>query len=91
MTTFLLAVLVFVSAVGIDWTGTKYVLAVGQGERHRAAAWSVCQWMAGLVGFLVAIKVTLWLLPVEAFGLYLGTWLSMRGASAKVTVSDVTN
>lgn len=70
----------FVSAMAIDWANTRYVLAVGRGDRIVAANWSVLQWCASLVGFLVAIKITLWMLPLELLGLWCGTLLSMRDA-----------
>lgn len=78
--TFLLALLVFFSAMGIDWANTKYVKAVGANKANAAALWSVVQWCCSLVGFLVAFKVTLWMLPIEALGLIVGTKLSMDWA-----------
>lgn len=76
----LLALLVFFSAMGIDYANTRYVKAVDDNRAHHAAAWSVMQWSCGLAGFLVALKVTLWMLPIEALGLYVGTRLSMSNA-----------
>lgn len=76
----LLAALVFVSAASIDFANVRFVRAVGRGEIHAAARWSVVQWSASLAGFLVAVKVTLWLLPAEAAGLYAGSFASMRWA-----------
>ena len=76
--TSLLAALVFWSAVGIDYCATSYIRAVQADDVVKAMLWSVCQWSCSLVGFLVAVKVTLWMLPVEAAGLALGTYLSMR-------------
>lgn len=77
--TILLALLVFLSAVGIDAANVRYVLAVQRKDAYRAAAWSCAQWGASLVGFLVAVKVTLWMLPFEMLGLYVGCLLSLRG------------
>lgn len=79
MTTVLLAIVVFLSALALDFCATRYVRAVARDDAHRAAIWSVLQWSSSLVGFLVAFKVTLWMLPVEALGLWVGTHLSMRG------------
>ncbi len=76
----LLGIVVFFSAMGIDWANTRYVMEVARGRAHKAAFWSVMQWTSSLVGFLIAVKLTLWLLPVECAGLYVGTWLSMRNA-----------
>ena len=80
----ILAILVFFSAMGIDWANTKYVLSVSRGEATKAAFWSVLQWLSSLVGFLIAVKITLWLLPFEMAGLWLGTYLSMRRSEGKV-------
>lgn len=77
--TIALALLVFCSAVALDYCATQYVRAVGSSHVNRAAMWSVLQWASSLVGFLVAFKVTLWMLPVEALGLWVGTQVSMRG------------
>jgi hypothetical protein len=74
----LLALFVFASAVGIDFCATKYVLSVGRADTRAAMVWSVGQWSCSLVGFLIAVKITLWYLPIEAAGLAFGTWLSMR-------------
>jgi hypothetical protein len=76
--TIFIGVLVFFSAVGIDFANTRYVQAVGEKDTHRAARWSVLQWLSSLVGFIVAVKITMWMLPVEMLGLYVGTWWSMR-------------
>lgn len=73
----LLAILVFVSAVLIDVCNTQYVKAVARNQPHQAAVYSVLQWVSSLIGFIIAFKVTLWLLPFEALGLYVGTRLSM--------------
>lgn len=77
MTLLLVGIAVFLSSACIDVANTHYVLAVTALAPHRAARWSVLQWAASLVGFLVAVKVTLWMLPVEMLGLYAGTLLSL--------------
>ncbi len=74
----LLAIAVFFSAAILDYCNTKYVLNVAEGNAVKAGLWSVFQWLSSLVGFLIVVKVTLWLLPVEAIGLFVGTWFSMR-------------
>ena len=72
------ACLVFVASCTIDFAHTRYVQAVTAGRRHQAAAWSVLQWMAASIGFVVAIRVTMWVLPLEAAGLYVGTLLAVE-------------
>lgn len=44
----------------------------------QAALWSVGQWSAASVGFVVAVKVSIWYLPFEAAGLAAGTLLGAR-------------
>lgn len=73
----LLGLVVFVSAAALDFAHTRYVQAVQVADRHRAARWSVVQWTAATVGFVVAVKVSLWILPFEAAGLYAGTILAV--------------
>jgi hypothetical protein len=81
MITAFLAIAVFLSALCIDAANVRYVMAVERRDGHRAALWSCLQWGASLVGFLVAIKVTLWMLPLELAGLYFGCLLSMKQPS----------
>lgn len=85
----LLATLVFWSAVGIDYCATNYIQAVQARRIQGAMLWSVGQWTCSLVGFLVAVKITLWYLPVEAAGLAFGTWLSMQRARRDDPVARV--
>ncbi len=72
-----LGLLVFCATCALDFAHTRYVMAVHDRKRHRAAAWSVLQWMAATIGFVVAVKVSLYLLPFEALGLYAGTLLAV--------------
>lgn len=83
----LLGLAVLVSSAGIDYSHARYVQALTSGARWRAAGWSVGQWGAGTVGFVVAIKVSLWLLPCEAAGLYLGTVLAIPRRASVVDAS----
>lgn len=75
-----LAPLVLICAAAIDYAHAKYVAALGEAARWRAANWSVLQWAAGSVGFVAIVKISIWLLPFEALGLYLGTMLAVRPA-----------
>lgn len=76
-----LGLAVLVSSAAIDYAHARYVQALGAGRRHGAARWSVVQWAAASVGFVIAVKVSVWLLPFEAAGLYLGTLLAVRPRS----------
>ena len=75
------ALLVTVTMAMVDFAHAKYSLAMvevrrgGRSYLHQAARWSVVQWGAAAVGFVVAVRVSMWFLPFEAAGLYIGTWL----------------
>jgi hypothetical protein len=78
MVTTLIGLAVFLSAFMVDAANARYVQAVNRLDTHRAAGWSVMQWTASVVGFVVAVKISFWMLPVEALGLYAGTWYSLH-------------
>ncbi len=86
----LLAVLVTLTMGAVDFAHARYALAmmrVRRGEHqalHVAARWSVVQWGAASIGFIVSVKVSMWLLPFEGLGLYLGTMLGGRRGSPAV-------
>ena len=77
----LLGVLVFVSSAAIDYAHTRYAYARDAGRAVAASNWSVAQWLAATIGFIVAVKISVWLLPCEAAGLWLGSWLAIRPAA----------
>jgi hypothetical protein len=76
--TALLGLIVFASAITIDFAHARCIVAIGDHAGQRAARWSMVQWTASTIGILVAFKVTLWVLPCEAIGLYVGTLLAVR-------------
>lgn len=78
MNLYLLGILVFVVAATLDFAHANYVRAVQLRRPYWAALWSVCQWAAGTTAFVIAVKVSLWLLPLEAAGLALGTILGVK-------------
>lgn len=69
-----LAALITAACACVDYAATRYIKAVQARSRKDAALWSVLQWGAASVGFIVAIKVSLYLLPFEALGLALGSY-----------------
>jgi hypothetical protein len=79
-----LFLLVFVSAASLDYCHSRYIMAVQQRWAWRAAGWSMLGWCSGIVGFFVAVKVTMWVLPAEALGLGAGTLLSVKRAKLKI-------
>ncbi len=82
------AVLVFVSSALIDYSHACYVRALTAGSRCRAANWSVVQWAAASIGFVIAVKVSVWLLPFEAVGLAVGTLLAVKPRTAHCTAQQ---
>ncbi len=77
----LYAVAVFCAAVTIDFSHARYVRALVDGRRYAAATWSVLQWSGAIVGFIIAVECSMWVLPFEAAGLFLGTLLGSRNQS----------
>lgn len=74
----LLCFIVLLSATLIDYAHARCVVAIADRAPHRAALWSIVQWGGATVGFIIAVKVTFWVLPFEAAGLYIGTMLAVR-------------
>ena len=74
----LLSLLVFVSAMVIDYAEAHYVRSVQAGSAHRAAVWSLVMYAVGALGFVAVINVSLWLMVPEGLGFYCGTRLALR-------------
>lgn len=70
-----IAILVTVTMAGVDFCLARYTRAMLEGRVMHAAFWSVGQWSAATVGFVVAVKLSIWYLPFEGLGLFLGTLL----------------
>jgi hypothetical protein len=73
-----LGLVVALSFATMDYCAAKYVRAMIDAKRHVSARWAVAQWAASAVGFVLVIKVTLWLMPFEAVGIYVGSWLGSK-------------
>ncbi len=73
-----LGALVCASTMAVDFAHARYVVELVAGRRHAAARWSATQGVVSSVGFVLAVKVSLWLLPFEILGLYLGTLLGAK-------------
>lgn len=73
-----IGIVVLVSSAAIDYTHVRYAAARDAGQRWCAAHWSAAQWAAASISFLVAVKVSVWLLPFEALGLWLGTFVAVK-------------
>lgn len=80
MQALLLGPLVFLCAFVIDYAHAYYARARDEGRATAAANGSAMQWLAATVGFVVAVKVSLVVLPFEVAGLWCGTNLAVRRA-----------
>lgn len=83
----LIGLLVFVTAAGIDYAHGRYLRAFASGHSLAAASWSVAQWTAGTIAFVVAVKVSMLLIPLEAAGLFVGTLLAVKRPTDMLHVS----
>lgn len=63
----------FMCAALIDFAYARQTIATTSGRALAAANWRAVAYSFGCFGWLVAIKIVLWLLPFELAGLYLGT------------------
>lgn len=77
MITALLVLLSFASAAAIDFAEARYVREVGDRRGHEAGCWSTAIWALGSLGFIAAVKWSLWLMLPEGLGFYVGTRLAV--------------
>ena len=70
----------FVSAALIDFAYARQTIATTNGRAVVAANWRAIAYSFGCFGWLVAIKIGMWLLPFELAGLYLGTLVGVDKA-----------
>ncbi len=73
----LLAIAMFMCAALIDFAYARQTIATTSGRALAAANWRAIAYSFGCFGWLVAIKIGLWLLPFELAGLYLGTLIGV--------------
>ena len=88
MVTAILCAVVFLASALIDFAHARGIVAIGERAGHRAARWSLAQWIGSTIGFLIAMKVTCWVLPFEAAGLYVGTVLAVRRTRPPRTLAE---
>ncbi len=74
----LIALVVFVTSAAVDYAHAQYARHRDAGRAVVSALWGVGQWAATSVGFVVAVRVSLWYLPCEAIGLATGTFIAVR-------------
>lgn len=90
----LLAAAITLSMATVDFAHARYSRALtrvelGEESPHVPARWSVLQWVAATASFVVAIRVSLYLLPFEGLGLYLGSFLGAQARRTRVPSSAV--
>jgi len=71
----LVGLAVFLAAVTINFSGARLDIALRERRRLAASNWSVAQWAAAALVFVIAVKESLWFLPLEAAGLWIGTFI----------------
>jgi len=91
-----IALLVTVAMAAVDFCQSQYTNAITRKmddkprpDTLKAMFWSVGQWGAATVGFVVAVKLSMWYLPFEAAGLALGTFLGARRLEKQVPQATV--
>lgn len=78
----LACMLVFCASVFIAFAHACYARARDALHPLRASLWDVASWGAAVVGFVVALKLSMWALPFEAAGLFVGTYVVVARARA---------
>lgn len=84
-----LAIVNTVTMACVDYSHARYNHALAAARRgeagaeHRTGCWSVAAWIPATICFVVAVKVSLWMLPFEAVGLYLGSRCGARFRDAR--------
>lgn len=80
-----IAAAVTVTMACVDYAHARYALAMMEVRRLQdlrqpwrrallvASWWSVVQWGSAGVAFAVSVKVSMWFLPFEGLGLFVGT------------------
>ena len=74
----LICLLVTLTMAGVDFCHAQYTRALITGHPFQASLWSVAQWTCASVGFVVAVKISIYYLPFEALGLMVGTYLGAQ-------------
>lgn len=74
----LAVIVVFLAAFAYDFANVKYICASAEGRRLHAACWSATVYTVGLIGLLGVIRMSIWLVIPEIFGLALGSYFGVR-------------
>jgi uncharacterized protein HemY len=74
----IVAVIVFLAAAAGDFVEAYYTRAVADREPVRAGLMSCLMYAVSLAGFLAVLKLSVWLVIPELFGVGLGAWFAVR-------------
>jgi len=92
VTNILLAIAMFVCAALIDFAYARQTIATTKGRALVSANWRALSYSLGCFGWLVAVKIGVWLLPFELVGLYMGTLLGVgRTAGERSQTADASS
>ena len=85
----LLGILVFVASFAIDYCAVNYMKTAHDDSKPSwiAANWGVLQWTAATIGFVVAVKCTMWFLILEGLGLWLGSYIALESQKKKAKIA----
>lgn len=72
-----IGLVVFVSAIALDYADTSNTRAVASGHRYAAALWSVTMALLGSVGVYSVVQYSWWYLVPELCGLFIGSLWAM--------------
>lgn len=76
-----LVLVVFAATAGIH-VAAAFVTRAVIDYQYRAAVWELAQWVCAVIGFVTAVKVSLWYLIPEGIGVLVGglvgVWLLRR-------------
>jgi hypothetical protein len=92
VTSILLALAMFVCAALIDFAYVRQTIAITNGLAFASANWRALSYSLGCFGWLVAVKIGVWLLPFELAGLYLGALIGVGKTGGQChQVTDVSS
>lgn len=73
-----IGILVMITMGGVDYCNVQHTRCLLNGRAVMSSLWSVAQWTCASVGFVVAVKLSIYYLPFEALGLALGTYIGAK-------------
>ena len=68
----LIALLVTVTMASVYFCDVRYTRALLANRIYQSGLWGVTGWGAATVGFVIAVKLSMYYLPFEACGVFIG-------------------